>query len=39
MVIGGGVWFANLDQEARGLLTAMPRNADVFLAKRRSTQW
>jgi CubicO group peptidase (beta-lactamase class C family) len=30
VALGGGVWFASLDPETRGLLAAMPRNADVF---------
>jgi CubicO group peptidase (beta-lactamase class C family) len=28
--LGGGVWFASLDRETRGVLAAMPTNADVF---------
>jgi CubicO group peptidase (beta-lactamase class C family) len=28
--LGGGLWFASLDTETRGLFAAMPRNADVF---------
>jgi len=30
VALGGGVWFASLDPETRGLIAAMPRNADVF---------
>jgi CubicO group peptidase (beta-lactamase class C family) len=28
--LGGGVWFASLDRETRGLIANMLRNADVF---------
>jgi CubicO group peptidase (beta-lactamase class C family) len=30
VALGGGIWFTSLDRDARGLLAAMPRNADVF---------
>ena len=30
VMIGGGAWFASLDKETRGLLAAMPTNADVL---------
>lgn len=29
-LVGGGVWYASLDKETRGLLAAMPTNADVL---------
>jgi CubicO group peptidase (beta-lactamase class C family) len=29
-LIGGGAWFASLDRETRGVLAAMPTNADVL---------
>lgn len=30
LVIAGGLWFASLDKETRGLLAALPTNADVL---------
>ncbi len=30
LLIAGGVWFASLDKETRGLLAAMPTNSDVL---------
>jgi CubicO group peptidase (beta-lactamase class C family) len=30
-LLGGGAWFASLDQETRGLLAAMPTDRDVLL--------
>ena len=30
LAVGGGVWFASLDQETRGLLAALPTNPDVL---------
>ncbi|MBU6377913.1 MAG: beta-lactamase family protein [Gammaproteobacteria bacterium] len=30
LAVGGGVWFASLDQETRGLLAALPTNTDVL---------
>ena len=30
LIIAGGLWFASLDKETRGLLTALPTNRDVL---------
>ncbi len=30
VLLAGGVWYASLDQETRGVLAAMPTNADVL---------
>lgn len=30
LAVGGGVWFASLDKETRGLLAALPTNRDVL---------
>ena len=30
IAVGGGAWYASLDKETRGVLAAMPTNADVL---------
>ena len=30
LIIAGGLWFASLDKETRGLLTALPTDRDVL---------
>jgi CubicO group peptidase (beta-lactamase class C family) len=30
LVLGGGLWYASLDRETRGILSAMPTDADVL---------
>ena len=31
LLLAGGIWFSTLDRETRGLLSAMPTNADVLM--------
>ena len=31
VILAGGVWYASLDKETRGVLAAMPTNADVLM--------
>lgn len=38
LTIGGGYWYSTLDQETRGLLAAMPINADVLSWKQRQRE-
>lgn len=34
-LLGGGLWYASLDRETRGLLATMPTDADVLMWSQR----